>query len=68
MGRGDTIGLGVPLRSPMLDALSMAGVAIQALFGVWMRQKVLHGFAMTHLAEISSFFVCNDRRTEEQNK
>jgi hypothetical protein len=65
---GNTIGLGMSLRSPMLNALSMAGVAIQTLFGMWMGQKVLHGFAVTHFAEISGFFVSNDRRTEEQNE
>jgi hypothetical protein len=52
----------------MLNALSMAGVAIQTLFGMWMGQKVLHGFAVTHFAEVTGFLVCQEGRAQGQNE
>jgi hypothetical protein len=64
---GNAVRFGVPLGTPMLDAFSMTCVAIQTFFGMWMRQKVLHGFAVTHFAEVTSLLVRKERRTEEQD-
>ena len=57
MGRGNAVRFGVPLGSPVLDTLSMTGIAIQAFFGMGMRQKVLHCFAVTHFAEVTGFLI-----------
>ena len=68
MGRGNAVRFGVPLGTPVLDTLSMTGVAIQALFGMRMRQKVLHGFAVTHFAEVTGLLIRKQGRAEKQNK
>ena len=68
MGCGNPVGLRMPLGIPVLDALSMTGVAIQTLFGMWVRQKVLHGFGVTHFAEVMSFLVCKDGLRKEENE
>ena len=64
MGCGNAVWVGVSLGTPVLDTLSMTGVAIQALFGMGMRQEVLHDFAVTHFAEVARFLACKDRRAE----
>ena len=57
MGCGNAVRFGVPLGTPVLDTRAMTGVAIQTLFGMRMRQKVLHGFAVTDFAEVAGFLV-----------
>ena len=68
MGCGNAVRFGVPLGASVLDTLSMASVAIQTLFGMGMRQKVLHGFAVAHFAELTGFLVRQEGRTQGQNE
>ena len=68
MGCCNAVRFGVPLGTPVLDTLSVACVAIHPLFGMRMRQKILHRFGVTYLAEVTSFLVCRDGRAQRQNE
>jgi hypothetical protein len=68
MGCGNAVWFGVSLGSPVLDALSMTGVAIQTFLGMRMRQKVLHGFGVTDFAEVMGFLVRRGGRAQRQNE
>jgi len=68
MGCCNAVGFGVPLGTPVLDTLSMACIAIQPLFGMRMRQKILHRFGVTYLAEVTSLLVRRDGRAQRQNE
>ncbi len=50
-GRGDSIRLGVPFRIPVPRAFAVTGIALHPGLRVRMREKILHGFAVTDRAQ-----------------
>ena len=68
MGCGNAVGFGMALGTPVLDTLSMTGIAIQPLFGMGVRQEVLHGFAVAHFAEVASFLIAEGGRAKGQKE
>ena len=61
--RGHFVGCSNPvrfrltLRGSVLDALSVAGVTVQPLFGMRVRQKVLHCLTVTYFAIVASLLL-----------
>src|SRR5512138_1665091 len=64
MGCGNAVRFGVPLRASVLNTLPMTGVAIQTLFGMRVREKILHRFGVTHLAEVTDFLIRRNGRAQ----